>query len=193
MKLNLGCGFQKKEGFVNVDISAGCNADVVLDCATEKWPWADSSVDEVHFDFSLEQMGESKKDLQCILQELYRVCKNDAVIKIVFIHPRHDQFELNPLCSHRLSPEFFNLLSVSNNLSMIANGSFDTSLGLAWGVNFNMARHKYLVTSQLGQEMEAGRISEDQIRQRIPFDNNICHAVEVDLTVIKNVIEIPVT
>lgn len=186
MKLNLGCGFQKKEGFVNVDISSGCNADAVVDLATEKWPWADSSVNEAHFDFSLEQMGDGKSHLLHILKELYRVCANDAVVKIKFLHPRHDQFELNPLCVHRLSPEFFSLLSVSNNLNMIANGSLDTSLGLMLGVNFNMTRNKFLITAQFGQAMEAGQISEEQIRQRIPFDNNICHAMEVDLSIVKS-------
>lgn len=187
MKLNLGCGFRKKDGFINVDISSGCNADVVLDLSCNSWPWSDSSVSEVHFDFSLEQMGENKKDLEFILKELYRVCHNEAVVKLIFIHPRHDQFALNPLCVHRMSPEFFNLLSVANNLNMIASGSLDTSLGLSWGVNFNVTRHKYLISAQIGKAMEAGQISEDEIRRRMPFDNNICHGVEVDLAVVKNI------
>ncbi len=56
MKLHLGCGTNKKDGWVNIDSVADCNPDQVLDL-TKPLPYDDLSVDEIlaedlleHFD-----------------------------------------------------------------------------------------------------------------------------------------------
>ena len=46
LKLDLGCGENKKEGFIGVDLYA--KADQKVDLLTFPWPWKDSSVEEVH-------------------------------------------------------------------------------------------------------------------------------------------------
>lgn len=188
VKLNLGCGIRKKEGMINVDISEGCGAQVIHDLTNSTWPWADSSVGEVHFDFSLEQMGETKKDLLHVLKELYRVCANDAKIFIKYSHPNHDQFVLNPLNVHRLSPQFFQLLSMSGNMQLIAVGSQETMLALMLSVNFQVTRFKYLLSAEFESQFSASIDKEDvqkQLRTRMKFENNICQGVEVDMVAIK--------
>ena len=45
--LNLGCGFTKRKGMVNVDKFDICKPDVVLDLSTKPWPWEDNSVDQI--------------------------------------------------------------------------------------------------------------------------------------------------
>ena len=60
MKLNMGCGHNKREGYVNVDMSPVCNPDVVWDLETLPWPWQDNSVDGVLFNHSLEHLGQSQ-------------------------------------------------------------------------------------------------------------------------------------
>ena len=39
MKLNLGCGNYKMNGFVNVDKFADCEPDEVVDLEVFPWPW----------------------------------------------------------------------------------------------------------------------------------------------------------
>ena len=46
MKLNLGCGYNKYPGYVNVDHDANCSPDIVADLEG-RLPFDDSSVDEI--------------------------------------------------------------------------------------------------------------------------------------------------
>lgn len=185
-KLNLGSGYQKKEGFLNIDISPTCEPELCLDLARSVWPWPENSVSEVVADFSLEQMGENISHLEHVFKELHRVCANEAKIFIRGFHPRHDQFLLNPLCVHRLSPEFFHLLSVSQNLQQIASGAHDDCFGLKWSIDFEVTRFKFLISPVFQKAIESGSLSEQELRERMMFQNNVCQAYEVDLKVLKS-------
>ena len=46
LKLNLGCGNQRPDGFVNVDASARCKPDILHNLETFPWPFDDNSVAE---------------------------------------------------------------------------------------------------------------------------------------------------
>lgn len=185
MKLNLGCGFRKKDGFVNVDLASHCESDVVCDLAREKWPWENSSVEEVHFEFSLEQMGETRQELFHVIKELYRVAKHECKVNILCLHPRHDQFVNDPLNTHRLSVEFFQFLSMKQNLAAIGQGQLGHSWALENEVNFEMAGFTSLLDHDIHAMMTSGQISEDQVRTRMRFENNICRAYEIRLSVVK--------
>lgn len=86
VKLDLGCGANKREGFKGVDISADCGADVVFDLRTTPWPWADESVDEVHCSHFFEHL--SGPERIPFMAELYRIMKPGA--KALFITPDCD-------------------------------------------------------------------------------------------------------
>ena len=185
MKLNLGCGFKKKEGYVNVDKFSGCMPDKEWDLTQAPWPFEDSSCEEARFEYSLEEMGETKKDLFAVLKELYRVMKPSGTVYIRCRHPRHDRFLQNPICVHRMSPEFFKTLSVQQNLDLLANGVFETPLGFELGVNFQLDRFKYLLDPTFEAQMNSGEITEEQIRERMRFEYNICQSLEMGMLALK--------
>jgi SAM-dependent methyltransferase len=56
VKLDLGCGTMKKEGFIGVDSRAFPGVDVVCNLGRDVWPWPDSSVDEVSCQQMLEHI-----------------------------------------------------------------------------------------------------------------------------------------
>ena len=54
--LNLGCGFKKKDGFVNVDAFDICKPDVVHDLNVFPYPWEDDSVAGIEMWHTLEHL-----------------------------------------------------------------------------------------------------------------------------------------
>jgi predicted SAM-dependent methyltransferase len=47
VKLNIGCGTDKQDGFVNIDVSEIVQPDLVLDCTTYPWPYEDGGVSQI--------------------------------------------------------------------------------------------------------------------------------------------------
>ena len=60
MKLNLGCGTNKLEGFVNVDVEPASEPDMVVDLDILPWPFEDSSAEEIQLNHVLEHLGQDR-------------------------------------------------------------------------------------------------------------------------------------
>jgi hypothetical protein len=70
LKLDLGCGPHKREGFVGIDVRAFPSVDKVADL-TKPWPWADASVTEVHASHFVEHLTADQR--VHFVNELWRV------------------------------------------------------------------------------------------------------------------------
>ncbi|HUD03991.1 MAG TPA: hypothetical protein VMR73_00675 [Candidatus Paceibacterota bacterium] len=77
LRVNLGGGEEKIEGFINIDTVALPTVDIVADIS-KGIPLPDNSVIEVRANYILEHI----KDTVFIMEEMYRVCKADAKVKI---------------------------------------------------------------------------------------------------------------
>lgn len=80
LRLDLGCGPNKKSGFIGCDQTEFPNVDIVADL-NKKWPWRDDSVDEVHCSHTLEHFDAMQR--VHFLNELYRVMKLGAKATII--------------------------------------------------------------------------------------------------------------
>lgn len=82
MKLDLGCGQNKQQGFKGVDIAPGLGVDFVMDL--ERYPWKefeDDSIEEIHASHYVEHVS----DLMQFMNEVWRICEDGA--KITFVAP----------------------------------------------------------------------------------------------------------
>ena len=79
-KLNLGSGTDYKQGWVNID-KGTCKCDVQHDIEVSPYPFEDNSVDEVVLQHVLEHIDPN--NLHTMMKEIYRVCVNNAIIRIV--------------------------------------------------------------------------------------------------------------
>jgi len=80
MKLNLGCGEDVREGYVNVDFEKVKGVDVVLDLNDKKsWKkFKDNQFDEILMRSVIEHLD----DIFEIMKEIRRIARPGAVIKI---------------------------------------------------------------------------------------------------------------
>ena len=111
MKLNMGCGQNKIDGYLNIDKHIECKPDLQFDLEKFPWPFKNSEVNEVLFNHSLEHIGADTDVFLNIMKELYRVCNADAKIQINVPHPRHDNFINDPTHVRIITPETFALFS----------------------------------------------------------------------------------
>lgn len=83
LKLDLGCGQNKKEGFQGVDIWEGPGVDFVVDLFSLPLPFEDGSVGEIFASHFFEHVPQEKRF--GLMDELYRVLIPGG--KITFITP----------------------------------------------------------------------------------------------------------
>jgi SAM-dependent methyltransferase len=83
LKLDLGCGKNKREGFLGVDSRDFPGVDQVVDLRGP-WPWKDSSVDEVHCSHFVEHLTAAERIH--FVNELHRVLKPGAPAQIIVPH-----------------------------------------------------------------------------------------------------------
>lgn len=83
IKLDLGCGKHKKEGFIGIDCIKFDNVDMVIKLGNEPLPFEDGSVDEIFASHFIEHLTAVER---CqLLNEAYRVMKVGA--KMIMIVP----------------------------------------------------------------------------------------------------------
>jgi SAM-dependent methyltransferase len=81
LKLDIGCGLKKREGFIGIDKSNDVGADVVMNIETQPLPFDDSTVDEIYCAHTVEHLH----GLIPFINECYRVLKPSA--KMIIIAP----------------------------------------------------------------------------------------------------------
>jgi len=91
-KLNLGCGEQKKEDYVNIDWQASVQPDVMHDLNSLPYPFTDNEFDLIEADHVLEHLDRTF----AIMKELHRILKPNGqlIIKVPhfsrgFTHAEH--------------------------------------------------------------------------------------------------------
>ena len=81
LKLDIGCGQNKKDGFTGMDSAAADGVDIVHDANVFPWPFDDGSVDEVFCSHFLEHLtGDQRIPF---MDELWRIMKDSAKATII--------------------------------------------------------------------------------------------------------------
>jgi hypothetical protein len=185
MKLNMGCGHNKQQGYVNVDLSAACKPDVVWDLEQFPWPWHDNSAEVVRFVHSLEHIGENSKTFLRIIQELYRICKNGAHIEIRVPHPRHNDFLNDPTHVRTITPDMFTLFDRQLNDHFKKAGWSNTTLAHYLDVDFVLESHQAILCEPYSTQLRDGTITQGDVEAMARELNNIASEYHINLRVRK--------
>ena len=183
LRLNLGCGAQKLDGFIGVDKYG--EPDVRHDLEQLPWPWADSSVAAVKMIHVLEHLGQDPKVFIGIMKELYRVCAPGARIEIVVPHPRHDYFLGDPTHVRPITYQVMSLFDRELCLEWQAKGIASTPLALYHGVDFKVTKVLQVPDQPYLAMLVEKRITPDEMVQFERSRNNVIAEIRLELEVRK--------
>jgi predicted SAM-dependent methyltransferase len=185
MKLNLGCGNTKLDGFVNCDQQESCNPDRIVDLEVLPWPFDDNCAEEVVLSHVLEHLGESAKVYLAVIKELYRICAPDAVVRIAVPHPRHDDFLTDPTHVRPILPEQFYMFSKRINAEWRAGGYANTPLADYLDVDFEVEDVSWTVEGDWLTRLQAGEIDTAKLAEAARAQNNVLKEAKITLRVKK--------
>lgn len=101
--LDLGCGNKKAPGSIGLDINADTDADVVHDLNQFPYPFEDNTFDKVVCDNVIEHLDDVFK----VMEELNRICKNGAEVKIIVPYFRSHWAFIDPTHKHYFTYDSF--------------------------------------------------------------------------------------
>lgn len=165
MKLNLGCGDHKMDGYINIDLH-NREADAWWDLKIIPWFLGrdrqsdgsygqyegidDSSVDEIHANHIIEHLP----DTCSVMQEIYRVCKHGAKVQINVPSPRHRDWLGDPTHVAHIIPETMYLFSKKACDDVKARGGANTPLAYYLNVDFDVVSVDYQIDNEYRQYVE---------------------------------------
>lgn len=183
MRLNLGCGGKKLEGFVNVDSEPMTAPDVLCDLGADVWPFEDNSVEHAIASHVLEHLD--TKQLFHFMQQLYRVCKNEALVDIAVPHPRHDIFLNDPTHQRPVTVGTLAMFSKDHVEMLAKKNLFLTPFYKYLGIDFYLVpKVRYVFDQRVKQPkggFKQGTKAFRDMEQRALHENNIIMEVNVTL------------
>ena len=118
--LNLGCGRKHIEGAVNLDVTPATGPDVVHDLNKRPWPFPDDHFDEVLAHDVIEHLG----DPIATLEEVYRVCRHGALVRITVPHYSCSNAFTDPTHRHYFGRFSFGYVTEGHDLSFYTRARF---------------------------------------------------------------------
>ena len=173
IKLNLGAGYTRFDGFFNVDKFAEAKPDWQMDLEATPWNLPDNSVDEVNMHHVLEHVGQDVETYMAIWQELYRVCVDGAKLSIIVPHPRHDTFIGDPTHVRPITPIAISMLDRQQCEYWVENNYANTTLALYYHIDFATENTIFDFEKTLVDRLHRGELTEQQLFEAENQFNNV--------------------
>lgn len=103
LRLNLGCGTSKIDGYINIDVEKSCKPDLVHDFVKNGLPYKDSTAGEIVLSHTIEHI--SKRFHKQILSEIYRVLYTGG--RLIISYPEFLKCVNNWKSNHKGQKEFW--------------------------------------------------------------------------------------
>lgn len=181
MKIIIGAGDQRIDGFVTCDYDPKTNPDYIFNLETDTFPFEDNSVDVVLASHVFEHLGEGY--FHC-LKEIYRVCRDKAIVHVHVPHHRHDDFFSDPTHRRPITVDGLKMLGMKYCDLAKRQNVHCTRLAHYLEVDFEVVHHSYRPVDKYKDRFE--QMPKEEAEEYIEQHNNIIDEVYVKLMVIKD-------
>lgn len=182
-RLNLGCGMNRLDGYVNVDRFG--EPDLRHDLEVFPWPWADDSVTEIVLNHVLEHLGHNPNVYLEIMKELYRVCHDGATVRVVVPHHRHEYFLNDPTHVRAVTVDGMRLFSQRLNRLYIEQRLSNSPLGIYLGIDFEVIEVKLAPSEHWLRLCPQHATDAEALLQQSTLYNNLIEEVQMILRTVK--------
>jgi SAM-dependent methyltransferase len=158
MKLNLGCGQNKRYGFINIDKYATFAPDLLWDLEKTPYPFDADSVTYIAATHVLEHLGRDTDIFLSIMKELHRILVPGGKIDIKVPHFRGDGYWGDPTHVRPVTPVILGLFSKRNCRMFAERGWPNTPLADYLDIDFDLESTTYAL-----QEPWLGRYQRKEI------------------------------
>lgn len=181
LKLNIGSGYKRYEGFLNVDSDPMTKCDYICNLGKERLPFDDNSVDEIKAYHILEHIGSEYLDL---MKEIYRVCKDTAIIDIQVPHHRSEVWYGDPTHVRFITVDNLRQFSKKYNDWHIKQWNSSSGFGNKLGVDFEIIEYDLLLNSHWKPRFQ--NMSQEEINEVSRNFNNVYDELHIKLMVMKD-------
>lgn len=185
MKLNLGCGFDKLEGWLNVDNFAECEPDQMLDIEKTPWDLPSGAFEHVLMKHVLEHVGADFATFKAVMQELYRILAPGGRLEIHVPHVRHDTFWADPTHVRAFMPLTFTMMSKAKNREWMAARANYTMLAVAMDVDFEAETMLQVFDPHWYAKVQNGEMTIEELRQKATESWNVVKELQIILRAVK--------
>lgn len=184
-KLNMGCGFNKLDGYWNVDVEPKCNPDEVLDLEVTPWPYEDNFFEMMHASNILEHLGRDPRTFTNIMKEMYRVSADACEWIIQIPHHRCDLFWDDYTHVRVLTPKTFQMFDQEFNFQTIEKKLSESTFGIYHNMDLEITDVQYNITGYWREQLQAGMIGAAQLDINLNTLANVAESVDIHITVHK--------
>ena len=185
IKLNLGSGNKRIDGYVNLDKFDIFNPEYVHDLETFPYPFKDNEVSHIMLSHVLEHIGQNPDIFNNIMKELYRICCHEAEIDIIVPHPRHDDYLSDPTHVRPITALGLALYDLESNTYWIKINASNTPLAMINKVNFKIINTVHFLEESYDNLYKKNKISKEDLEYHIRHYNNVIKQTHYKLKVIK--------
>lgn len=180
-KVNLGSGYKREEGFITVDFDPLTSPDIQMDITKDIFPLEDSSIEEVRAYHILEHLP--LQGIFHLFKELYRICKDQAVLEVKVPHHRSEIFFGDISHVTPITIDNMRQFSKEYNKWHIDQWQSSSGFGLKLDVDFEIVDFEFIVDGFWKERFK--EMNQEQINEVSRNFNNVYGETWMTLVVIK--------
>lgn len=179
MKLNLGCGRHKREGYVNIDRRENVQPDLVWDLDVTPYPFEDDSVEEIVAHNILQRIGQDTDTFLAIIKELHRILIPGGTMDISAPHHRSDLFWDDPTNVRPINQGVFGLFSKANCARLEELGLAYTPLAVDLDVDFEMVSVTNALHGEWSRRFNDGELTQQETEAAVGTHANVVDSIGI--------------